>query len=74
MPPFTPVLSGRLRTSALMNRWHDELKITTKLIVTPGLPSGGSMVVYAKTRTVLTESIPQRICFINYFLICEGYW
>jgi len=73
MPPSTPLLSGHLRTSAMRNRWHDKFKISTKLIVIPGLPGGGSMVAYAKKRTVMTESIPQRIC-VNYFVICEGYW
>ena len=74
MPTSTPLLSGHLRTSAVSNRWHDKFKISTKLIVIPGLPGGGSMVVHAKMRTVATESIPQRICVINYFVICEGYW
>lgn len=63
MPPYTLLLSGHLRTSAMSNRWHDKFKISTKLIVIPGLPGSGSMVVYAKRRTVVTESILQRICY-----------
>jgi hypothetical protein len=68
MPPSTfPLLSDHLRTSAVLYRWHGRFKIPTKLIVIPGFLNGDSMVVDAKTKAVLTQSIPQRACFINYF-------